>query len=195
MVWQKNTALGGRSWTSRPVITLPDRNECFCDAKTKPLYCREIAMQWFYKKTWEVIFQWRKWIRFQQSQIFQAKTFRDRESFVAIVDGEFFEIRKPEISGPFPSEISFWRRSLSFPCVYYIYVGFIHLELWIEDRHTMLMKSLSTFIRSHSANKEATTDDKQLTEAGVLYLCDTVAKPGVIQIDTVVAKKKPLWVI
>ena len=134
MVWQKNTALGGRSWTSRPVITLLDRNECFCDAKTKPLYCREIAMQWFDKKTWEVIFQWRKWIRFQQSQIFQAKTFRDRESFVAIVDGEFFEIRKPEISGPFPSEISFWRRSLSFTCVYYIYVGFIHLELWIFQK-------------------------------------------------------------
>ena len=57
-----------------------------------------------------------------------------------------------------------------------------------EDHHTMLMKSLSTFIRSHSANKEATTDDKQLTEAGVLYLCDTVAKPGVIQIDAVVTR-------
>ena len=23
---------------------LPDRNECFCDAKTKPLCCQEIAM-------------------------------------------------------------------------------------------------------------------------------------------------------
>ena len=57
-----------------------------------------------------------------------------------------------------------------------------------EDHHTMLMKSLSTFIRSYSANKEATTDDKQLTEAGVLYLCDTVAKPGVIQIDAVVTR-------
>ena len=30
--------------SSRPVITLPNRNECFCDAKTKPLYCQEIAM-------------------------------------------------------------------------------------------------------------------------------------------------------
>ena len=30
----------------------------------------------------------------------------------------------------------------------------------------MLMESLSTFIRFHSANKEATTDDKQSTEAG-----------------------------
>ena len=57
-----------------------------------------------------------------------------------------------------------------------------------EDRHTMLMKSLSTFIRFHSVNKEATTDDKQLTEAGVLYLCDTVAKPGVIQIEAVVPR-------
>ena len=31
-------------WTSRPVIMLPDRNECFCDAKTKPLHCHDIAM-------------------------------------------------------------------------------------------------------------------------------------------------------
>ena len=52
----------------------------------------------------------------------------------------------------------------------------------------MLMESLSTFIRFHSANKEVTTDDKQLTEAGVLYLWDTVAKPGVIQIDAVVPR-------
>ena len=50
----------------------------------------------------------------------------------------------------------------------------------------MLMMSLSTFIKFHSANKEATTDDKQ--RQGVLYLWNTVAKPGVIQIDTAVTR-------
>ena len=130
------------------------------------------------------------------SQIFQAKTFRDRESFVAIVDGEFFEIRKPEISGPFPSEISFLEAKLIIPlCLLYLcrlYTSWV-VNISKEDHHTMLMKSLSTFIRSHSANKEATTDDKQLTEAGVLYLCDTVAKPGVIQIDAVVPRDLSEW--
>ena len=68
-------------WTSRPVIMLPDRNESFCDAKTKPLHCHDIAM--VLQKNMGGDFSMNENEYGFNSQIFQAKTFRDRESFVA----------------------------------------------------------------------------------------------------------------
>ena len=97
--------------------------------------------------------------------------------------------------------ISFWNfileAKLIIPlCLLYLcrlYTSWV-VNISKEDHHTMLMKSLSTFIRSHSANKEATTDDKQLTETGRFV---SVWHSGKARSDTNwdSSDKRPLWVI
>lgn len=127
MVWQKNTALDGRSWTFRPVISIARSKWVLLWRKNQtPLLSRDCnVFTWKYGRQF---FNRENEYESYRAKYFRPDILRQRVICSQLMVANSFKlrclrkIRQLEISSTFPSQISCWRRSLAPLCFFQIEV-------------------------------------------------------------------------